>query len=403
MTVERTRQPRLRVFVHLANGMDARRWNERWRSGSLIGVNEPYPYGYHHAGSEDVEISFSHDAVDEGPASKLLRLGIRAALGFDLLHAWRNREAILNSDVVWTHTESQHLSVLLLRRLRRRATARPPAVIAQSVWIFDSWPARGISPRHRLWHWLMRDADMLTVHSPHNAEVARGIFPSTPVRFVKFGIRSDDLSEPRLPQSGAGPLRVLSLGNDKHRDWRTLVRATARDPRFDVRIVSHTASGLWSRAGKNIHVLRVNSNAELEELFRWADVIVVPLMPNLHASGITAIEEGVIRGVPVICTHTGGLDAYFTDTEVEFTPPKDVAQLSLALQGVFEDPPRALQRAKAAQKRLIEHGLTSRDFARAHVDISLEITQRPTQRTDTLPIHSCPSDEKQRSLGHDRI
>jgi hypothetical protein len=201
---------------------------------------------------------------------------------------------------VWLirHTESQHLSVLLLRRLRRRATARPPAVIAQSVWIFDRWPARGISPRHRLWHWLMRDADMLTVLSPRNAEVARGIFPSTPVRFVKFGIRSDDLSEPRLPQSGAGPLRVLSLGNDKHRDWRTLVRATARDRRFDVRIVSHTASSLWSRAGKNIHVLRVKSNAELEELFRWADVIVVPLMPNLHASGITAIEEGVIRGVP---------------------------------------------------------------------------------------------------------
>ncbi len=51
-------------------------------------------------------------------------------------------------------------------------------------------------------------------------------------------------------------------------------------------------------------------------MFDWADLVVVPLKPNLHASGITVIEEAVILGLPVICSHAGGLEAYFSAEEV---------------------------------------------------------------------------------------
>jgi len=36
----------------------------------------------------------------------------------------------------------------------------------------------------------------------------------------------------------------------------------------------------------------------------------VPLLPNLHASGITVIQEAVLAGVPVVATDTGGLDGH---------------------------------------------------------------------------------------------
>src|ERR1700738_3490983 len=78
----------------------------------------------------------SRDRPEAAP-TRFFRLGIRAILGFDLIHAWRNFEGMRNADVVWTHTESQFLAILLL--LQSRPPARRPKLIAQSVWLFDQW------------------------------------------------------------------------------------------------------------------------------------------------------------------------------------------------------------------------------------------------------------------------
>lgn len=45
-------------------------------------------------------------------------------LGFDLVHAWRDRRALNDADAIWAHTEREHI-------LRRRA-APPPTVEAGS-------------------------------------------------------------------------------------------------------------------------------------------------------------------------------------------------------------------------------------------------------------------------------
>jgi len=106
------------------------------------------------------------------------------------------------------------------------------------------------------------------------------------------------------------------------------------------------------------------SPEEIEELYKWADVSVVPLKPNLHASGITAVAEAALFGVPVICTDTGGIRGYFSKEEVRYVLPRDPEALSRALQQLAADDELRFSMASKAQARMIASKLSSR--VRAH-------------------------------------
>src|SRR4051812_41059787 len=108
----------MKVFVHLAHGFGARSWNEKFLKGQIIGINEPFAYGYHRASKYGCHVQYSEDKA-ENVLERYLRLGLRFLLKFDLVHAWRNRHGIYASDVVWTHTESQHAAILLLFLITR--------------------------------------------------------------------------------------------------------------------------------------------------------------------------------------------------------------------------------------------------------------------------------------------
>ena len=76
-----------------------------------------------------------------------VRRALAARLGTDVVHAWRNRALLGSADVVWTHTEREHLAVGLVRATLPRR--RRPAVLAQSVWLWGRWDALGRARRRR--------------------------------------------------------------------------------------------------------------------------------------------------------------------------------------------------------------------------------------------------------------
>lgn len=209
----------IRIFAHLACGFGAAQWQAKWERGEIIGLNERLPYGYFWAEDEGCAVEYSEDGP-EGWIGRALRLGVRLLLGFDFVHAWRNRRGIRNADIVWTHTESQYLAVLLLLCGRRRS--RRPKIIAQSIWLFDIWPQLWL-PRRWFYTKLISGADVLTVHSPENLKAARALFPGQRSRMIPYGIKADDIVR-RGRRAAHHPVRVLSLGSDRHRDWSRLSR-----------------------------------------------------------------------------------------------------------------------------------------------------------------------------------
>jgi glycosyltransferase involved in cell wall biosynthesis len=367
-----TQEREIHVFVHLAHGFGARRWTKRWAKGDIPGLNEKLPYGYYRAANKTCTVKYSEDA-DENQLLELLRLSMRRLLGFDLLHAWRNRKALFEADVVWTHTELEHLAVLALWQCLRRECR--PKLIAQSVWLFDRW-RQLLAPRRWLYRRLLTDVDVLTVLSPENLKVVREVFPRVRSELIRFGINSDTIVPP-VQQAAHSPVRIVALGNDMHRDWETLIAVAEQWKGCQIRIASRRLDRSVASRAHNVDVIAAKSERDVAELYSWADIAAVSLKANLHASGITVIYEAMLRGVPVVCTDTGGLRAYFSEQEVRYVPPQDSSTLGRAFKELAKDDQMRFTMAKRAQARMLSADLSSRAFANRHYEISRQLLDLP--------------------------
>ena len=365
-------EPRtIEVFVHLARDKDVVAWREARAAGTLVGTNDETPYGYGRAERMGCRLAYSRSRP-ESALARLVRLGARAILGFDIVHALRQRQALLAADIVWTHTESQYLAVAAILALAGRG-AKTPKLLGQSIWLFDRWSSLP-SIQKWLFRRLIDHVDILTVHSVENLAVARKLFPDKRIELVPFGIPSEAMTAPVT--RGSRPIRILAPGSDRHRDWDTL--ALALDGLEDARalILSGTAPQRIARNRPNLTIAKAASQGELVTHLAEATMVCVPLAPNLHASGITVIQEAVLAGVPVIASETGGLTGYFARDGVRYVSPGDVAALREAILALAQDPDAARQMAERAQARMAAGSPSAEAFVRQHVEISRTLIDR---------------------------
>ena len=296
----------LRVFVLLPRHLNAILWEESFLKGH---VPDRTPYGYHFARELGATVTFSEATPTPGGVLGFLDKGLKYLLGFDLRHVWRNRAAIFGPgfDIVWTHTEYEHLGVAAIGLVLNRVAV---PVIAQSIWLMDEWPSFGALKR-MLYRKLMKQAKMATFHSPENQKKARELGLHEVTSVVRFGISIDSfpLKRPTFKFEPNRAIRVLAVGNDRHRDWHTLFKALGNKVGYEVRV----ASNYWPSTliAENVSASATPQN-KMRDAYEWADCLVVALKPNLHASGLTVILEAVTNGLPVVATLTGGLDFYLS-------------------------------------------------------------------------------------------
>ncbi|MEI6002792.1 glycosyltransferase family 4 protein [Paraburkholderia bengalensis] len=361
-----------KVHVHLFYGADPR----FYRQGENIGCL----YGYHHAESDEFQLSYSQDAKESKPV-RLVRRALKSMLGFDLLHTMRNRDAMLRADVIWTHTEQEWLSaaLMLLMNGRHNAQDKQPLLLAQSVWLLDKWPNYGLM-RRWFYRKLIARADLLTTLARDNAALCRDYFgrDATPL-FYGLNTRDFPVQSPQDWQPHT-PLRIAAIGNDRDRDWETLIKAVGNDPRFAVRLATRRRIPR-SLHSPNVEVAPAAGLKKQRELYDWADVVVVPLRPNAHASGITVMLEAAAVGKPMVVTNVGGLQDYFSARTAAYVPPFDADALREALIGLIASPDNALRQAQAAAHELTTRDHTTQNYARQHVTITRELLRRHARQS----------------------
>jgi glycosyltransferase involved in cell wall biosynthesis len=353
-----------KVHVHLFYGADPR----FYRPGDNIGCL----YGYHHAQSDAFALTYSQDARESKPV-KLLRRALKAALGFDFIHTWRNRAEMLRSDVIWTHTEQEWLSAALMLLLsgRKAGAEASPLLLAQSVWLLDKWPSYGIL-RSWLYRKLMSRADQLTTLASENAELCQRYFGCNATPLL-YGLNTQDFPV-KTPTEWTPhtPIRIAAIGNDRDRDWETLIKAFGNDARYTVKLATRRRISASLRA-PNVEIALFSGIKKQHELYDWADVIVVPLRPNSHASGITVMLEAAAVGKPMVVTNVGALQDYFPAGEVAYIPPFDPQALRETVDQLAASPLDALRQAQAAAAGLLSRDLTTQNYAMQHVRITQEM------------------------------
>lgn len=324
----KVRLPRLTFLLEA--GLDPMRYEERWTQGL---VPDRLPYG-----TEHVPTGWSFDFAARPTPVWLTRVSrrLRRVFGFNLVHAFINRRHLRAADYIYCHTEVEYLAAAAVLLWHPK-----PVLVGQTIWLFRrfdelSGPKRWITRR------LLRRVDIFVANATTNHMLGMRIAPKADHRYVPFGISRAFAVERGKP---TGP-DVLGVGNDIARDWTVFGEALARFPEIEVRVASKAAV----RVGEMNVSKTTDSTVELIELYRTAQIVVVTVTENAHASGITTLLEAVGASTPAIVTRTGGLDDYFDDHEVTFIPPGSANALAGAIRSLLDDPERRQRMAAAARR-----------------------------------------------------
>lgn len=347
----RTDSHMLNLYIHLDWGRSRQRWTQLYLGGQ-VADKDPYCYAVL---ERYFRVAYSIDR-SESRLRAFTRRGLAWVLGFDLIHAWRNREQIRSADIVVTHTEHEHLAVLLLLRIWRDRRVK---VICQSIWLWDKWDSLTWL-RRKFLRFLLDRASVSTVHSPVNLNKAVSVLPSCPAFLVPFGITPH---KPVAAASQSGPtLKVLAVGNDRDRDWGCLANAARMVSSIEVRVRSRRRAAK-KIAGEKISVGSSRSIREYRADLEWCDVVVVPVRENSHASGITVALEALSSGRVVVIADTGGVRSYLSQVPIYYEAgnPKALAHALLAVKtGDYRSP---------GVVHLPSLGLSGVDYAMRHLHI----------------------------------
>ncbi|MET0811930.1 MAG: glycosyltransferase [Microbacterium sp.] len=337
------------MVVLLGYDQDPVRWRERHAAGETL---DETPYGYELA-REWCDVQWAQSQRESALVTRIRRR-IAAKLGYDLVHAWRNRRLIREADIVWTHTEREHLAVAALP-LRRR-----PAVIAQSVWLWDEWPEYSERRRRRVARLLRRHSAEITL-SPVNAALSAASVPGRRVAFVPFGTRTAVGPDDSPAADDTDRPTVFAPGNDVHRDWALLCAVAEKLPQVAFRVATRRAAALGLPWPSNVDA-RPSTVAELRELYAASSAVAVPLRANAHASGITVCIEALDAGKPLVVSRVGGIEAYVEGC-AHLAAESDVTAFAAAIVA-------AVSERSPSSDVVRERGLTQEDYVRRFVRLT---------------------------------
>lgn len=156
---------------------------------------------------------------------------------------------------------------------------------------------------------------------------------------------------PSIVQNG---ISIVAVGRDVGRDFATLIDVASRKS-IDLYLVTLPYLLPKSIDGMpNVFIKERLSYDRLFELYAQSSIAVVTLSDRLtYPSGIRAVMEGMLLGLPVIATRTPVLEEYFVHGEhILFVEPGSVSDLSEKIDILLKDEALYSMLAKGGRMRM---------------------------------------------------
>lgn len=233
------------------------------------------------------------------------------------------------------------------------------AMFSGLIWASDMWESGNNRVRGLFYKRLLGEMAGIWCLSRAQVEVAeRHLRARVPVSFLPFGIDQNFFTFTEMPER----LQVLSVGNDRDRDPKTLFAALelvhSACPSVDILVQANSSHPVPPG------ITRINrvSHSALRELYRQSTVVVVATNQNLHASGMTVALEAGATGRPVVASNTPGMDDYVMDSATgSLVPPKDPGSMAQKIIELLNDRDQAAKYGLGA-RRHVEMSHTSENM-----------------------------------------
>lgn len=292
----------MRTWIELGPSLDVSRWVERHARGE---VPDATPYGLDRLTGHGHRVSFRPTSTPPvTAASRAVRrvsglqwpeaLTTRPPRGTELALAWDERAGVPRAAI----------------------SASRLAVATGVIWLDAPGAYR---MQQRAIAALSRCALVWTLSAAQVPALVRLGVPASRVEHLLFGVDADFFTARGSDE--VDPELVVSVGNDRHRDWGTLLAAfeRVRRARPSARLEVVTRSPLPAADGVTVRAYVAHD--ELRNLYARAAVVALPTLPNLHVSGMTAALEAQATGRPVVLSDTPGARDYVDHDRTGWTVP----------------------------------------------------------------------------------
>ncbi len=250
-----------------------------------------------------------------------------------------------------------------------------PNVVFIAMGLFGKKPQPLIQWAYRR---ILRHVTMATISQSERQHLS-SILGNITTHYIPFGV------DHRFWLPGAPNTHddfVLSVGNDPHRDYETLVRAW--QPDFPtLRIV--TRQSVPSERPSNVEIIpgdwrtQTLSDTQLRDMVRASRFVVIPVRDTLQPSGQSACLQAMACGKVVIMSDISGLwdrTLIRTGENCMLVPPGNCTALTAAVRQQLNNPQHASAIGRAA-RRLIEDSFNADVMANALLELC---NRTPAQR-----------------------
>ena len=291
----------MRALVLSEHDLDE--WRARYDRGERP---TPLPYGVE--ALAEVGYRLGSARLPGGRAFTKLRTAVEHRLGYPVARMLLSAPQASGADLVLALLEGQGRAAAWAKGHRLPPYARTPLVI-WSCWLADDL-SRLPADERRAYVATMRHADLVT----HLAESETGIlldagFSAEQLFAVTYGAAKDFYTpDPAVAQD----LDVVAVGQDRGRDYRTLVEAVrGTGLKVDVWCKPGNLDGLDLPANVTVHA--PVDHVTYREALRRAKVVAVPTVELAYPTGSSVTLEAASCGACVVTSSTRSMREYVTD------------------------------------------------------------------------------------------
>ncbi len=275
--------------------------------------------------------------------------------GWSVIQLWRYKHYFNEVDLVFVSTNTFGLALGVLCRI---------GVIRSKVMYIAMGLVEPSTPR--LWRyifkWALRDVKVLTLAQTDATNLSATLDRHIP--YLPFGVDKDFWQIGKYMTEDY----VLSIGNDRHRDYETLL--SAWKPEFPPLLIV-TRIPLKTSA-QNIKIIegdwhsQILTDIEIRTLMQKASFIVLPIKQTTQPSGQSSALQAMACGKTVLITNFLGLwnrNLMLDGINCIFTGlPGDVNALSAAVSEICKHTDQKKIIGSAA-RRIIENELNTKRMA----------------------------------------
>jgi glycosyltransferase involved in cell wall biosynthesis len=289
-----------RALVLSQHGLEE--WHARYRRGE---ASSPLPYGVeqleHHG--------WSLHAAPRSATGILRKVRdvVEHRTGLPVERQLRGIPAARSADLVLALLEQQGWLPSLMRQAHLPPYSGTPLVL-WTCWLADDARRAGPDERARLAR-LVAGADLVTHLSAVQGPLLAGLgVPRERLLLLPFGVSEDFY----VHDGRARDLDLLAVGQDRGRDYRTLVEAVrGTDLTLDLVCRAENVAGIDLPANVRFH--GTVPLAGYRDLLRRARVVAVPTHELAYPTGQSVVLEAGATGCAVAVTDTPAIRDYVTD------------------------------------------------------------------------------------------